>query len=869
MVEVVQRRWRALEGASLRRRAAFISRTAAEAVAQGVAAWLERVSGGRRARHTAHRHRGGELGELADEIRVAARALRRAPGFTAVAVLTLALGIGANASIFALVESVLLAPLPYPASDRLVAVEQVWVPTEITLDLRATSRAFEDIAGYYPQRLIVNVAGDPVELEGAAVTPGFFDLFGTGMARGRAFASSDARSGSAPVAVLGYAAWQRLYGGTEDVLGRDIDIDGQPHTIIGVLERGFRLQTVRSDDPQLWIPLDLRPSAADGAFDWEIPVGRLAPGATLQQAQAELDGVLARFRREQPETEGEVRWDLRLATLKETLVGDARRPLLVLQAAVVVVLLLACANVANLLLVRSAARYEELAVRAALGASSGRLVRLLLGESLLLSFLGGGLGLLLTYAGRGALLALAPATMPRIAHATVDLSVIAFTALVCTGTALAFGIVPGVLATRRELNEALEGNGRSASGSRAHHRLSQGLAIAEVSLTLVLLVAAGLLGRSFLSLSRQDAGFRTSDVAALSLRLSERQYDRTEKLDGFLLRAREGIAQVPGVEAAAVSNYLPLAMGATREYLVEGAGPSEVATAQYGVVSPNYFRLLDIPLLQGRAFDEDDRRDSPPVAIVDEAMARAAWPGESPLGRRFRMSEEEPWLTVVGLVGAIRGRGLGQAPRPGFYVPDQQRPADPVELAVGRNAVLLVRSSLALDRLAGPLRDALRRVDPLQPVPELIALDDAFAAQLDPQRFRARLLGAFALVALLTAVAGVYGVVAYLVTEKVRELGIRQALGATRRDVFAHVLGWGLRLAAVGAVLGLAAAVAVTRYLSSLLFEVSPVDAPTIAVAMGVVVLATIGACVPPAWRAMGLDPALPLRGITTGGRRR
>jgi predicted permease len=870
MVEVVRRRWRAVVGASLPRRAAFIARTVAETVAQGVAAWFElAVRRGRPLPAGRMRRAASWLGELPREMRLAARALRRSPGFTAVAVLVLALGIGANAAIFALVESVLLAPLPYPHSDRLAAVEQVWVPTEITLDLRASSRAFEDIAGYYPQRLIVNVAGEPLEIEGAAVTPGFFDLFGAGTALGRALTPSDARSGAAPVALLGYGAWQRLYGGQEDVIGRAIDIDGQPHGIVGVLERGFRLQTVRTDDPQLWIPLELRPSAPDGAFNWEIPVGRLAPDATLQQAQAELDGVMGRFFRAHPDAAGAARWELRLATLKETLVGDVRRPLLVLQAAVAVVLLLACANVANLLLVRSGARREELAVRAALGASSGRLVRMLLGESLLLSSLGGALGLLFTYAGRGVLLALAPAAMPRVTQATLDVPVVAFTALVCIGTALGFGIAPGVLATRRELYGALAGSSRSATGSHAHHRLSQGLAAAEVCLTLVLLVAAGLLGRSFLALSRQDPGFRTADVAALSLRLSEREYDRMEELDDFLLRARRRMAQVPAVDAVAVSNYLPLAMGATRDYLVEDADAAAAASAQFGVVSPDYFRLLDIPLLRGRVFNDGDRRGTPPVAIVDEAMARAAWPGQDPLGKRFRMSEQEPWLTVVGLVGAIRGRGLDQAPRPGFYVPEQQRPADPVELAVGRNAVLLVRSALGPERLAGPLRDALHDVDPLQPVPELITLDSALSDQLAPPRFRAQLLGAFALVALLTAVAGIYGVVAYLVSEKTRELGIRQALGATRRDILAHVLGWGLRLAAAGALMGLALAVAVTRYLASLLFEISPIDPPTLAIALGLVVLVTLGACVPPAWRAIRLDPALPLRGMTAGGRRR
>ena len=847
MVEVVQRGWLQARGGSFGWRLAFLLRTWSEAVVQGAGAWIERGL----PRVT--------VPDIFGELRMTVRSLRRSPGFTLTAVLTLALGIGLNTAIFGIVEAVLLDPLPYPDSDRLVGMaEQPWTPTEITLDLRRSADAFEEIAGLYPRQFTVTGGEQPIELEGAAVTTNFFRVLGARMARGRGFTEAD----TAPrvrIVIISHGVWQRRYGGAEEVLGQTLAIDGALHEIVGVVERGFRQLAQRSDDPQLWIPLELRPTEPDGAYNWEIPIGRLNAGIPLRRAQAELDLVMARFLKRHPGVEGP-RWNLRLATLKSTLVGDVRQGLLILQVAVGVVLLLACVNVANLLLARSSSRQRDLAVRSAMGASAGQLLRHLLSESLVLSLLGGGAAVVLMFVGLDLLVAMAPQDTPRIGDVSIDGSVLLFTLAVSAVTGLLFGVVPAMVTTHRGPYEVLKGGGRGVTGSRREHRVSQGLVVAEVTLTLVLLVGAGLLMQSFATLTGQDPGFRTDDVVAVSLHLSEDRYESVPRLEDFYRRVRERIAQLPGVEAVAVSNYLPISMGATREYVVGDRGESEVAEAQYGVVSPGFFQVLDIPLLQGRTFEETDRRGEPGVAIIDEAMWRETWPGQNPIGKRLRFSGEDSWLTVVGLVGDIRGRGLARDPRPGFYVSYQQRLPTPVELAVGRSAVTLVRSRIGAQSLADALRRAIWEVDPQQPVPEIATLDSIVAEGVSPQRFRALLLGSFAGIALLMAVAGIYGVVAYLVAERMREFGVRLAMGATPRDIVGWVLGWGLRLATLGVGLGLIGILAVNHFLSSLLFEISPTDPPTIMASVAAIILVTLTACLVPAFRAMRVDPVICLR---------
>ncbi|NIP56738.1 MAG: ABC transporter permease, partial [Gemmatimonadetes bacterium] len=454
-----------------------------------------------------------------------------------------------------------------------------------------------------------------------------------------------------------------------------------------------------------------------------------------------------------------------------------------------------------------------------------------------------------------------PQDLPRIDAVSVDGAVLLFALSASLGTGLFFGAVPALSTLRQGLPEAVKGGGRTTAGSRRQHRVSQALVVAQVSLTLVLLVGAGLTVRSFLSLTDQDPGFRAEEVVAVSLHVSPDRYRTVPQLERFYRRLRERVAAVPGVESVAVGNYLPIEQGrATRTYRLEGSGETEPRQAQYGVVSPDYFRTLGIPVTRGRSFRESDRRDDPRVAVVNAAMARRTWQGRDPVGRRIRFEDEEEWMTVVGVVGDVRGSGPARDPRPGFYVSYQQRPDDPVELAVGRNAVLLLRTRAGIDAVAGPLRRAIWEVEPRQPVPEIASLERIVSRAVGPERFRAVLLGCFAGIALLLVVSGVYGVVAHLVSERTHEFGIRVAMGATGREILGRVLRWGLRLAGLGLAIGLAGVLLGARYLASLLFGVEATDTATIGGAVATVLTVTLAACLLPARRATRVDPVDTLR---------
>ncbi len=533
-------------------------------------------------------------------------------------------------------------------------------------------------------------------------------------------------------------------------------------------------------------------------------------------------------------------------------------------------LLLAVVNVANLLLVRSSGRQRELAIRTAMGASGGRLARQLLAESMVLALAGGAAAVLLMAGGLRLILTVAPEDVPRMGEVSVDAPVLLFTLGVSLVTGLLFGLVPALATTRRPPDEVLRDGGRTATGSKRKHRVSQALVVAEVTLALILLVGAGLLVRSFVSLTGQEPGFRTEDVLAASLHVSEDRYDAVPEMEGFYRRLWERVGEIPGVESAAVSNNLPIRRGnTTRSYVAEGEERPRVA--QYGVVSPGYFRTLGIPILRGRGFRASDRRGSSPVVVIDEAMRRELWPDTDPMGRRLRFEDEEAWMTVVGVVASSRGSGLGEAPRPGFYISYQQRPATDVELAVGRNAVLLVQSARGPAEMTRTLREAVWEVDSRQPVPEVATLQSVVREEVAPERFRAVLLGAFAGVALLLVVAGIYGVVAYLVAERTHEFGIRVAMGATRSDIVRRVLRWGLGLTALGVALGTAGVLAVNRYMASLLFGVTPTDPVTLGAAVGTIGLVALAACLVPALRATRVDPVLALRsegGTATSGSR-
>lgn len=786
--------------------------------------------------------------------------------------LTLAVGIGANTALFSIVETVLLEPLPYPDPDRLVMLERrPWAPTEIILDLEESGRGFEGVAAFYPRPLAISGGDRPFELVGAEATPDLLRLFRAPVARGRALVEADARPGAPRTVIISHRVWRSHYGGRPDVIGEAMTINAQPHEIIGVLEGGFHQLAPGMPDPEIWIPYQPRLTRADGELEWAALLARLRDDVSLRQAQAELDAAMTRFRERHPETAESPRWNLRLATVKSVLVEDVRTALLVLQLAVGALLLIACVNVANLLLARLSSRQRELSIRAAMGATRGRLLRQLLTESLALSVCGGLAGLLLMVLGLRLLVGAAPEDIPRIGEVSVGLPVYLFTLGISIAAGLLFGVIPAWGTTRGSLAEFLKEGGRSVAGSKRRHRLARTLIIAQVSLTLVLLMGAGLLARTLIGLTRQDTGFRTANVLVVPIRVPEGRHASVPELERFYARLVERLEAVPGVESVATSNNLPIARGsATRLYEVEGevGGAAEPRLAEYGVVSPQYFRTLEIPLLRGRYFQGSDRRGDPKVAIIDRVMWDEVWPGKDPIGRRFRFVDEDEWMSVVGVVADTRSRGLADPPGPGFYIPYQQRPATFVELAVGRRAFVLVAHRDEVGNLGRSLRRAIWEVEPAQPVPEVTTLGDVLAERVSPERFRALLLGTFAAIALILVIAGIYGVIAYMVAERTHEFGVRRALGATASDIMKDVLGWGLRLSAAGLLLGIIAVVMVNRYLASLLFGVTPTDPATLLAAAMAIVVVTLAACLIPARVATRVDPMIALRAEGRDGQR-
>jgi putative ABC transport system permease protein len=567
------------------------------------------------------------------------------------------------------------------------------------------------------------------------------------------------------------------------------------------------------------------------------------------------------YREAHPEAENEAPSDLRWTPLSEYLTRDARPALLVLQGAVGLVLLLACANVANLLLARNESHRGETAVRTALGASRGRLMRQHLTTSLVLAGLGGVAGLAVAAATLKAALVLAPPDLPRLGEVSLDASLILLALGLSLLTGLAVGLVPALGATRIAPAPALKERTRTSAGSRRGRRLARGLAVSQIALSLMLLVGAGLLGRSFVELLRRPPGFRAEGVLAAPLHVPDHHHETVSELEGFYARLVDRIGQMRAVESVAVANNLPLERGASRRlYLVEGE--SEPREAQYGVVSPDYFRTLGIPLLRGRPIAEQDRRGAPPVAVIDEVMHLEVWPDVDPVGRRFRFVDEEEWITVVGVSAAVRGDGLAREPQAGFHISYRQRPATPVELNVGRNAVLLVRPAPgpAVEGLATALRDAVEEVDSRQPVPEITPLVQLVAAELRAPRFRTALLVSFAALGLLLAVTGIAGVVGHAMAERRHEFGVRRAMGATDGDILGSVLSWGLQLAGPGVLVGLVGAIVLGRTLSSLLVGVAPADPATLVGSVALLTLATLAACLVPALRMVQVDPSDALR---------
>ena len=796
---------------------------------------------------------------LLQDLRYATRRLLKSPGFAAVAVGALALGIGANTAIFSVVNSVLLRPLPYAEPEQLV---QLWearprqnmpsveiAPHEF-LAWAEQAQSFQRLAAADVAEYNLTGHFEPERVTGSLVTAGYFPLHGVAPLHGRAFLEEEDRPGANNVVVLGHDLWQRRFGSDPSLVGQTVSLDGVACTVVGVMPRGF---------PLPYGAALARPIAFSGE-DRTRPgshflnvYGRLKDGVTQAQAEAEMAAVAARV--EQSLAGTNVGHQVAVVSLHEQVVGGARTALLILLGAVALVLLIACANVANLLLARAAARRREVAVRAALGASRWRIVRQLLAESLLLSGLSGVLGLLLAVWGVELLIRLDPAGVQRAGEVTLDWRVLFFTLGLSLLTGLLFGLAPALQASKADFVESLKEGGRSGHGL-ARSRLRGALVVAEVALTLVLLVGAGLLLKSFGQLLAVDPGLDPRGVMTLDLTLPRAKYEEPQRVAAFYERLLQEASAVPGVESAGAVSILPLAGNDSSNFVqIEGREPlppGQALRAGRRNVSLDYFRALSIPVKRGRAFTQADAEGAPPVLVINEALARAFFPGEDPVGKRVRTGDRSPWVEVVGVVGDVRHRGLDVDTRPEMFFPHLQTPS--------RQMTLVVRTSGDPEALAGPLRERVRAIDRDQPVGNVRTMEGWLSESVASRRFSATVLGIFAAVAAGLAALGLYGVVSYSVAQRTHEIGLRVALGARPRDVLRLVIGQGMLLTLIGTAVGVAAALALTRLMSSLLFGVAATDATVFVTVPLLLAGVALLACYFPARRATKVDPMVALR---------
>ncbi|MGH9312611.1 MAG: ABC transporter permease [Vicinamibacterales bacterium] len=802
--------------------------------------------------------------ELRQDVSYALRLLRRTPGFTAVAIATLALGIGGSTAVFTIVDSVLLRPLSFAEPQRLTMIRPTsgsrLSPTYLH-DWRLESRTFHDMAGWHDARANLTGEGAPLEVLADRVTANFFAVLGTPAFLGRTFTVGETLSDVEPAVILSHGFWQRRYGGEPGVVGRPITLDGESFTIIGVMPDAFSIRTneLPESRAELWMPFRLVPGDRIGMGGFLNVVARLAPGATPEQAQAELSLIARRIEGENPSYSRN--WRVAVVPLLEATVKDVRLRLMVLFGAVGILLLIACANVANLVLSRAATRQTELAIRLSLGATRGRLVRQFLTESLALAAVGGALGVLLAVWGTELVVSTLPAgfDLPRTREIEVDLRVIVFALLVTILTAILFGLVPSVSSARSAPQSALRDATRGSSAGRSRNRLGSVLIISEVALALILLAGAGLLGRSFWELSRVNPGIRTAEVLTLRTTLPASRYETDDRIRAFSSELLERIGNLPGVRAIGSANYLPLSRFGV-------GGPFEIAgrpTPRIGerpssfitVVGGRYFEAMGIPLLRGRVFSDADTKDTQPVFVIDEELARRHWAGEDPIGSRlaWRMREGERVSgEIIGVVGSVRYSGLAAHPNGTTYF---WFPQDP-----GRELTIVARTVGDPVAMAGLIGAQVNEIDPSQPVAEVRAMRDFVSADLAQPRFTMLLLGGFAAAALLLAAIGLYGVIAFGVTERTREIGLRVALGAQHRDVLRLVMQRGMLLTGIGLAIGVAAALALGRVVAGLLYGVTPTDSVTLlAVAFFLAAVAMLATYLP-ARRATRVDPMVALR---------
>jgi len=798
---------------------------------------------------------------LIKDLRYGVRSFLKRPGFLVIAVATLALGIGATTAMFTVVNSVLLRPLQFPEPERVVLFEGVNPRQGITesnmsvpdiADWQKQSQSFEQIAAFVTGGVFLSTGDEVERVRATGVSPEFFPLFKTNPISGRALQADDMQEGREAAIVISHSLWQGRFGGTTDVVGRKLTLNGKPANIVGIMPAGFTYPR----DCEVWTPLPLQPAKEARENRFVSVVTRLKPGVSLVQAQTEMDTINQRLAQNYVETNSG--WSVRLTELRESLVGELRTSLLILLGAVAFVLLIACANVANLLLARAAYRQKEIALRTALGASRWRVVRQLLTESVLLSVVSGVLGLALSLWFIRLLIAITPANTPRLSEIGIDLRVFAFTFAVTILAGILFGLFPALQTSRPNLNETLKDSGQRGSETGGRNRAGSLLIVSEIALSFILLAGAGLLIKSFLHLREINPGFNPDNVLAMRLTLPPGKYPQGEPRAQIYKQLVDRVKATPGVQSAGVVLSLPLggdSFNVWRGLIREGRPmtPDEQSNAQHLPVTPDYFQTLQIPVKAGRIFTDQDTLQSPKVVIVNETMARALWPNENPIGRRFTVWRDEKFpREVVGVVGDTKG-SLDKEAGQQMYVPYAQDPT-------WGSLSLVVRTAGEPAAVAGSVREAIRTVDRSVPNYNLKTMNEVVSTSAAPRRIPMLLLSVFAGVAMLLAMLGIYGVTSYYVTQRTHEIGVRMALGAQIVDVLKLVLSRAMLLALIGIGIGVAGAAAVTRYLTSMLFGVKPIDTLTFVAVAVVLAMVVFVACLVPARRAAKIDPLEALR---------
>ena len=816
------------------------------------------------------------MNSLLQDLQYGVRMLLKHPGVTAVAVLTLALGIGANTAIFSVVNAVLLNPLPYKEPDRLVSLwESVpghgrWRASPANFfDWKKQNTVFEDVAAFGGASLTLTGDGEPEQVVGARVSSGYFAVVGIEPAFGRAFAPEEYEPGKGQVVILGHGLWQRRYGGVRNVLNRNLTLDGANYTVIGVMPAG--IYPVRPATPghltfdekqqDFLIPMSFtaRWAAARSAHVLGV-VARLKPSVSLEQATSEMNTIGARLEQQHTENRGE---GIIVSPFMNEVVGNVRPALFTLLGAVALVLLIACANVAGLLLAQHAGRSKEIAIRAALGAGRMRLVRQFFLEGLLFSFFGTAAGIAVAAFGTRILLQFVPAGVPRLAQTSLDLRVLGFTMLISLGTCLLFGLIPAWHASKPDLNKALEQSGRTSGPGASRLRFRQLLVVFQVSIAVMLVIGAGLLIKSFWRLQQVEPGFQSEGVLTAGLTLPVSKYSEPEQINNFHQQLIERIAAVPGVKSATIAYDHPLASNWLDSFEIEGRvvpAESRSQSANFIPIGPEYFDTVGLKLAAGRKFTPQDDQDHPGVAIVNESFVKHYFPGENPLGRRMKpgppgriwKNQKLTSFEIVGIVRDVKLAGLEAPSEPAYYLPASQAPLE--------DMTILVRTSVDPLSIVGAVRQTVLSIDPSQPISNVSTLKKVVDDSIAQRRLNMLLMGLFGGLAMLLSAVGLYGLLSHAVTQRTQELGIRMALGAQVSDVLKLVVRQGMVLALTGEAIGLIAAFALTRLMRGLLFGVTPNDAMTFVAVAGVLTIVALLACYLPARRATKVDPLIALR---------